>query len=168
MTVLKVISETACVFEGRTLRCAAGRGGVRTDKREGDGATPAGVWPMRRVLYRADKIAAPETALDVSAIGKHDGWCDDPARPEYNRPVTLPFAGSHEVMTREDGLYDAVVVLGHNDNPPAPGLGSAVFLHCAAEDYAPTEGCVALARDDLLEVLRACGPGAAVSVEPPA
>ncbi|MHC8508055.1 MAG: L,D-transpeptidase family protein [Rhodospirillales bacterium] len=168
MTVLKVTSATACVFAGRILRCAIGRGGVRVDKREGDGAAPAGVWPMRRVLYRPDRLAAPETALPAGSITETDGWCDDAARPEYNRPVTLPFAGSHEVMWRKDHLYDVVVVLGHNDSPPVPGLGSAVFLHCAHEDYAPTEGCVALARADLLDVLKDCGLKSAVAVEPTA
>lgn len=154
-------------LDGAVLRCAIGPGGVRTDKREGDGATPAGCWPLRSVLYRPDRGPAPETALPVQPIAPDDGWCDDPADPAYNRPVTLPYAASHERLWRDDAVYDIVVILGHNDDPPVPGRGSAVFLHIARPDYAPTEGCVALARDDLLRVLARATPDSRLCVEAP-
>lgn len=145
-------------FRGAQYRCAFGRGGVRLDKREGDGATPVGCFPLRRVLYRADRMHVPVTALPAAPIEPDDGWCDDPDDAAYNRPVRLPFAGRHERLWRDDHLYDVVVVLGHNDDPPQPGRGSAIFLHVAHVDYRPTEGCVALALPDLLTVLRDCGP----------
>lgn len=150
----------------RRTRCALGRGGVRPapDKREGDGSTPLGLWPLRRALYRPDRLEAPVTALPVQALEFDDGWCDDPADRHYNSPVKRPFAGGHEVLWRPDELYDLVVVLGHNDDPVVPGLGSAIFLHVAREDYAPTEGCVALAKADLLELLRLAGPGDGLAV----
>ncbi|MFV3074000.1 L,D-transpeptidase family protein [Niveispirillum fermenti] len=146
-------------WNGGQARCALGRGGIRQDKREGDGATPVGAFALRRVLYRADRQARPRTGLPVSTIGPDDGWCDDPAHPDYNRPVTLPFAASHERMWMERGVYDIVVVLGHNDDPPVPGLGSAVFLHLTGPDYGPTAGCVAVQPDDMLALLTAAGPG---------
>ena len=153
--------------DGRRWRCALGRGGVRHDKREGDGATPVGRFPMRRLLYRRDRFATPPaTALPCAAIARDDGWCDDPADPDYNWPVRLPYPASHEHLWREDGLYDVVVVLGHNDDPPVPGLGSAIFLHVARPDYGPTEGCVALALNDLLDLLRDCGPATVLTVQP--
>lgn len=130
-----------------------------TEKREGDGASPIGVWPLRYVLYRPDRGPAPKTALPVRPIARDDGWCDDPAHPDYNRPVKRPFAASHEALWREDGLYDIVVVLGHNDDPPVAPLGSAIFLHLAKPDYAPTEGCIALSRPDMEAVLRLAAPG---------
>ncbi|HYE50615.1 MAG TPA: L,D-transpeptidase family protein [Azospirillaceae bacterium] len=152
------------VWPGGAARCALGRGGIRADKREGDGGTPVGSFALRRVLYRADRLAAPETGLSVAPTRPDDGWCDDPAHPDYNRPVQRPFAASHEEMWREDGVYDVVVVLGHNDDPPVPGLGSAVFLHVARPDWEPTAGCVALALPDLLAALRHCRPGDRLSV----
>jgi len=154
-------------FGAHRWRCAVGRDGVRRDKREGDGATPAGRWPLRRVLYRADRLDPPiaGVGLPVAKIGPDDGWCDDPADTHYNRPVRLPYPGRHERLWRNDGIYDVVVVLGHNDDPPRPGAGSAVFLHVARPDYAPTEGCVALALDNLLTVLREAGPESRVCVE---
>jgi L,D-peptidoglycan transpeptidase YkuD (ErfK/YbiS/YcfS/YnhG family) len=153
----------------RRLRCALGPSGVvaAEDKREGDGATPAGTWPIRRVLFRPDRGPAPRTGLPVQAIGPHDGWCDAPEDEAYNRPVTLPYPASAEAMWREDGLYDLIAVLGFNDAPPAPGRGSAIFLHVAKPAYEPTQGCVALARADLEQVLAFAGPGSALLIEGP-
>lgn len=151
---------------GRRYRCALGRGGVRPDKTEGDGATPAGCYPMRRVLFRRDRLAPPATGLPLQPIARNDGWCDDPQDAAYNRPVSLPYAARHEEMWRDDRIYDLVVILGHNDDPPIPGRGSAIFLHVASPGYGPTEGCIALAPDDLLSVLRDCGPGAAIEIRP--
>ena len=151
---------------GAKARCALGPAGVvpAAQKREGDGASPAGVWPIRRVLYRPDREAPPQTELRVAAIEPDDGWCDAPDDPAYNRPVKLPHPASAERMWREDNLYDLVVILGHNDDPPVPGLGSAIFLHLARPDYAPTHGCVAVARSDLEALLRAARPGDAVEI----
>lgn len=149
-------------------RCALGRSGIAAEKREGDGVTPVGLFPLRRTLYRPDRGDPPGTALPVAPIRPEDGWCDDPADPAYNGPVTLPYPAGHERMWRDDRLYDIVVVLGHNDDPPVPGQGSAVFLHVAREDYGPTEGCVALAPDDLRRLLADCRPGDAIEVRLPA
>jgi L,D-peptidoglycan transpeptidase YkuD (ErfK/YbiS/YcfS/YnhG family) len=147
------------------FRCALGRGGLKAEKREGDGATPIGAWPMRRLLYRADRLGRPATRLPFIELEPEDGWCDDPADPAYNRPVRRPYPGRHERLWREDDLYDLVVVLGHNDDPVVAGHGSAIFLHVARPDYERTEGCVALAAADLLRVLAEAAPGDRVVVE---
>src|SRR5438034_855602 len=100
----QVASGGTLLLDGRALRCALGKGGVKpaADKREGDGASPLGVWPIRRVFYRPDRGPAPRTALPVAPIGEHDGWCDAPGDPAYNRRVTLPYPASAERMWRED------------------------------------------------------------------
>lgn len=154
-----VSSDGALRWNGHAPRCALGRSGIVTKKREGDGGTPVGAWVLRRVLYRPDRLSRPVTALPVAEIAPGDGWCDDPAHADYNRPVALPHPASCEVMWRDDPLYDVVVVLGHNDDPPVPGRGSAIFLHVAKPGYTPTEGCVALALPDLLDLLAAARPG---------
>lgn len=157
-------------WAGRRFRCAVGRSGLvaAEAKREGDGATPIGRWPLRRLLYRPDREATAAWQLPSAALAPEDGWCDDPRHPDYNRPVALPFAASHERLWREDGLYDLLVVLGHNDAPPRPGLGSAIFLHCARPDWEPTAGCVALTHADLRAVLHEARPGDGVLVAGPA
>ena len=149
---------------GRTFRCAIGRNGARNDKTEGDGATPAGRFALHRVLYRADRLSRPDTGLPATPLAADQGWCDDPTEPFYNQPVQLPFAGGHEVLWREDPVYDVIVVLGHNDAPAVPGKGSAIFMHVARPGYGPTEGCIALALADLLEVLALCGPGDTIAI----
>ncbi len=152
--------------DGLRLRCALGKGGViaAAQKREGDGASPAGIWPVRRVYYRPDKGPAPETALPVIALRPQDGWCDDPAEAAYNRLVPLPCPFSHERMWRADAVYDLVAELGYNDDPVVPGKGSAIFLHVAREGYLPTEGCVALSEADLREVLKRLGGRSVIDI----
>ncbi|UFN47948.1 L,D-transpeptidase family protein [Roseomonas sp. OT10] len=136
-------------------RCALGRGGVRADKSESDGATPTGPLPLRRILYRADRLPPPACFVPVEPIGPQDGWCDDPSHPDYNRPVALPHPARHEELWRQDGVYDVIGVLGWNDAPVVRHRGSAIFLHVARPGYGPTEGCVALALPDLLAALSA-------------
>lgn len=149
---------------GIRVKAALGKGGVRADKVEGDGVTPAGLFVLRSLWYRPDRIVDPQTGLALFPIDPDCGWSDDPADPAYNRPVKLPHAARHERLWRDDGLYDLVVPLGYNDDPPVSGLGSAIFLHCARPDYGPTEGCVALAQADLLALLRVCGPQTRISI----
>lgn len=148
-------------WPGGMARCALGRSGVTPAdaKREGDGASPVGPWPMRQVYFRPDRLERPATGLPVEALIPEAGWCDDPASPLYNRPVLLPFPLSHEKLWREDHVYDLIVVLGYNDDPVIPGKGSAIFLHLARDDYSSTEGCIACAKQDLLSLLAAARPG---------
>lgn len=148
-------------------RCALGRGGIIADKREGDGGTPVGAFPLRRLLVRIDKAATPKTSLPVTVIEEGDGWCDAPGDIAYNRAVALPYAASHERLWRDDHLYDLVLVIGHNDDPVVTGMGSAVFVHLAHDDYRPTEGCIAFKRDDLEKILAAMAPNDRVVVERP-
>jgi L,D-peptidoglycan transpeptidase YkuD (ErfK/YbiS/YcfS/YnhG family) len=155
------------VWQGHRVMAALGKGGLKpaAEKREGDGSGPIGAWPLRKALYRPDRGPPPKTGLPVEAIHREDGWCDAPLDPAYNRPVTLPYRASAEPLWRDDGLYDLVVVLGHNDDPVIPGAGSAIFLHLAQPDYGPTEGCVALARRDLEALLAAAGPGDVLEIK---
>lgn len=164
MSDLHVFSNGILISGGVRYRCALGPAGVVAKKTEGDGATPAGTFPIRRVHYRADRRAAPATALPVRRIEATDGWCDDPAAAAYNTLITLPSAASHEVMMRDDALYDVVVEIGYNDDPPVAGAGSAVFMHVAQPDYAPTAGCVALAPHDLDAVLKELDPGSRIHI----
>ena len=158
------IGRGRLLWNGREHPCTLGHGGVRADKREGDGATPIGCFPFRTVLYRPDRLTAPRTALPLIPIAPDDGWCDAPTDPAYNRKVRLPHPTSAERLWRDDNVYDVVVVLGHNDDPVVPGAGSAIFMHLARDDGGPTEGCIGLSRDVLLDLLAALKPGDRVCV----
>ena len=146
-------------------RCAVGRGGVGEKLAEGDAITPVGVWPLRRVLYRADRIAAQRCVLPVARISQDDGWCDAPDDPRYNQIIKLPYRASAERLWRVVHLYDVVLVVGFNDAPVKAGRGSAIFVHLARPAYGPTQGCVALTREDLLQALVALAPDAVLDVQ---
>lgn len=154
MGTLRVFADGWLDAAGRRYACALGRGGVTTAKREGDGATPAGRFALRALYFRPDRVDLPPCALPTYALTPNDGWCDAPEDVAYNRFVSLPYGAGHEELWRWDALYDLIVPLGYNDDPVVPGAGSAIFLHIARPDFSPTEGCVALARGDLLALLR--------------
>lgn len=146
----------------RRVPCAIGKAGLRADKREGDLATPIGRFLCRELFWRSDRLAKPVCRLPVQALSPDCGWCDDPADPLYNRLVELPYPAHAETLWRTDAVYDLIVPLGYNDDPVVPGRGSAIFLHVARDGWLPTEGCVALARNDLLAFLAAATTGSRV------
>lgn len=173
ITVFQPQHGLALVHHGRltwgehTIDCALGKAGITGSKTEGDHATPVGMFPLRRLLYRSDRLNRPDTRLPAMAIRPNLGWCDDVASPAYNRLVRRPCPWRHETLWREDCLYDLVVVLGHNDAPPVPAMGSAVFLHVAADNLAPTEGCVAIPTSNLIALIEKCGPGDTLEIQAP-
>jgi L,D-peptidoglycan transpeptidase YkuD (ErfK/YbiS/YcfS/YnhG family) len=167
MTVLRVdtAARTLTAF-GKTVGCTIGRGGAipAADKREGDGRTPLGTWPVRVALLRPDRVVLPAgMRLPWRWLRPADGWSDAAADPLYNCPVRHPHSFSAERLWREDGLYDLILILGHNDTPPVPGRGSAIFLHCRAGDR-PTEGCVAIERNALLGLLPRIAAGDVLTI----
>ena len=150
------------------IPCRLGRSGIRSSKREGDGATPTGRWMLRRVLFRPDRTSRPRTRLPIKPITRQDGWCDAPADRNYNRHVCLPYPASHENLWRNDRLYDVVVVLSHNECPRRPYHGSAVFLHMADPKGKPTAGCIAVSPRDMRRLLAHCDPGTRIVIGPTA
>ena len=149
-------SSNSLLSNGRIYRCVLGKTGALTKKREGDGATPTGVFPLIRALYRPDRMDVPETRLPVFALSPNDGWCDDPTHEDYNKPIKIPHDGSHERLWRNDNIYNIIVVLGYNTSPVIPFMGSAIFIHFADPSFKSTRGCVALKDVDLLEILKTC------------
>jgi len=155
--ILKVTRDQFLVCNDKRYPCDVGRSGIGDKSQEGDGVTPNGDFLLREVLYRPDRLPMPpQTRLPLSPITPDDGWNDDPSSDRYNSRIILPTVESHEILWREDGLYDVAVVLGYNDDPVVSGRGSAIFLHVAKGDYEPTEGCVALKIEHLLQVLIQC------------
>lgn len=135
-----------------------------SEGREGDAKTPLGEYSLRFGLYRADRLPRPASALTFHPLQPDDGWCDAPNDPAYNRFIQTPYSASHENLWRDDGAYDVIVVMSHNDSPPEPGLGSAVFIHCRQPDHRPTLGCLALAPPDMWALLPHLKSGLSVSV----
>jgi L,D-peptidoglycan transpeptidase YkuD (ErfK/YbiS/YcfS/YnhG family) len=153
-------------LDGWSAPFGFGREGVvaQAQGREGDAKTPLGTYRLRFGFYRADRLPRPETALTLHATQQDDGWCDAPGDPAYNRFVRRPYPASCEALWREDGAYDVVLVMSHNDSPPVPGLGSAVFIHIRQPDHRPTLGCLALSPGDMWALLPKLETGMAVEV----
>ena len=158
--------EGRLVLAHGVRRAALGRSGIKALKREGEGATPLGRFPVRQVLYRADRVMRPRTVFPLRAIRADDGWCENPADRNYNRLVKLSPRSRADRLTRDDNLYDLILVLGHNDRPRVRGRGSAIFVHLARPGYAPTAGCIALSHHDLLMLLAQLRRGSAIYVLP--
>jgi L,D-peptidoglycan transpeptidase YkuD (ErfK/YbiS/YcfS/YnhG family) len=143
---------------GQTIPVALGRGGIRADKREGDGGTPKGTFRPVRLWWRADRHPRPATLLPVRAIGPEDAWCEDPSDRHYNQPVRLNSKQGGDRLTRDDLLYDFIIEIDHNTKPRIAGRGSAVFLHLARTDFSPTAGCVSMTKGAMLRLLKRLGP----------
>jgi L,D-peptidoglycan transpeptidase YkuD (ErfK/YbiS/YcfS/YnhG family) len=133
--------------------CAMGRSGRRAIKREGDEATPSGVFRLRHVYYRADRVKRPRTLLPARPLKPAAGWCDSIGDRNYNRKVAHPYPRSAEMLWREDALYDLIVITNHNERPRVQGGGSAIFVHVAQPSYSGTAGCVAVKKAHLLRLL---------------
>jgi L,D-peptidoglycan transpeptidase YkuD (ErfK/YbiS/YcfS/YnhG family) len=148
----------------RTISVALGRGGIRANKREGDGGTPKGTFHPRKLWWRADRHPQPRTFLPVRAIAPEDAWCEDPNDRHYNKPVQLKRDRSGDRLRREDHLYDFIVEIDHNTSPRIAGRGSAVFLHLARDNFAPTAGCVSMTKSAMLHLLQRLGPGTRIEI----
>jgi L,D-peptidoglycan transpeptidase YkuD (ErfK/YbiS/YcfS/YnhG family) len=150
---------------GQTIPVALGRGGIRANKREGDGGTPKGSFRPRQLWWRADRHPRPRTFLPVRAIGPEDAWCEDPASRHYNQPVRLDRAKGADRLKRDDHLYDFIVEIDHNTDPRIKGRGSAVFLHLARDNFGPTAGCVSMTKSAMLRLLQRLGPETKIVIE---
>jgi len=137
----------------RAIPVALGRSGIQANKREGDGATPAGRFRPLRLWWRADRLPRPRSSLPVRPITSADAWCEDPGDRRYNRPFRRAPHQTGDRLKRADGLYDVIVEIDHNTRPRIAGRGSAVFIHVARENFGPTAGCVALRRSELLRLV---------------
>jgi L,D-peptidoglycan transpeptidase YkuD (ErfK/YbiS/YcfS/YnhG family) len=149
---------------GQTIKVALGRGGIRADKREGDGGTPRGTFRPRQVWWRADRHPRPATFLPVRAIGPEDAWCEDVSSRHYNQPVRLNSKQDGDRLRRDDHLYDFIIEIDHNTKPRVAGRGSAIFLHLARPNFSPTAGCVSMTKAAMLRLLKRLGPETRISI----
>ena len=140
-------------YKNLKFRCALGKAGIKRKVKEGDNITPKGIFKIIKIYYRADKIKDIETPIKKIKIKKNMGWCDDPKSIHYNKQIELPSKFSHEKLYRNDNLYDLILVLNYNTNPIVKNKGSAIFLHITNDSYKKTKGCIALKKDDLIQLV---------------
>jgi L,D-peptidoglycan transpeptidase YkuD (ErfK/YbiS/YcfS/YnhG family) len=146
-------------------RAAVGTAGVRPDKKEGDGATPAGTFLLPFGMYRRDRIEIPPTDFPMTPLNQSHAWVNEPSDPHYNQLVELPYSSRTERLWRNDGIYDLLAVVGYNMNPTQPGSGSAIFLHIARPSFSPTEGCISVKRSILLQLITMLGADSTLTIK---
>ena len=158
MATIKITGPDRLMYESKTYKCAIGLSGISDSKKENDGATPAGQYNIRSVLYRPDRIPPPDTFLRIEPLKIDDVWCDNPEKKEYNLKVTRSKGLITERLWRKDSLYDLILIIGYNDDPVIVGKGSAIFIHVAKPNYKPTRGCITLKLVDLYQILKSLKP----------
>ena len=166
MSIIVNTQQRTIIVSGVHYPCRIGSAGAINYAlgREGDKKTPLGSYALRFGFYRADRLPRPRSKLNLLALEPADGWCDAPDDTAYNRFVRLPYDGSCEALWREDGAYDVIIVISHNDSPPAPNLGSAVFIHIAQPDDRQTLGCIAVSPDVMLSLLSNANCGQSLTI----
>ena len=135
------------------VKCAVGKRGIKIKKKEGDLITPKGLFKIKRVLYRKDRIGRLNTKLKKTPIKKNMGWCDDPSSKFYNKLINFPFKFNAEKLYKRENIYDIILVLDFNMNPIRKNKGSAIFIHIAKKKFTPTKGCVAISKNVLKKIL---------------
>ena len=140
-------------YKNLKFRCALGKAGIKKKEREGDNVTPKGTFKITKIYYRHDKIKNIKTLIKKIKIKKNMGWCDDSTSSFYNRQIELPSQLSHERLYRNDNFYDLILILNYNTNPIIKNKGSAIFMHIANKYYRKTKGCIALSKENLIELV---------------
>ena len=140
-------------YKNFKFRCALGKAGIGEKKREGDNVTPTGTFKIVKIYYRSDRIKKISSKFRAIEITKNMGWCDDPNSKNYNQLINLPSKYNHEKLFKKNNIYDLIIVLNYNMKPVIKNKGSAIFIHIAKKNYQPTQGCIALKKNDLLKLL---------------
>ena len=151
--LLRLKNKEYLIVDEFRFKCSIGKKGLNSKKIEGDHCTPIGVFKIGKVYYRPDRIKKPDTSLKTKKITKNMGWCDDPYNKNYNKEIILNKKNKGEKFFRKDNAYDVLIVIEYNTNKTKPFKGSAIFIHLT-KNYRPTEGCIALKKNDLLILLK--------------
>ena len=148
-----IIKKRFLFYKGYKLKCSIGKSGLTHSKKEGDLATPKGLFKLVLLYYRKDRIKLKKCPIKKIIIKKNMGWCNDSRSKKYNQVITLPFKYSAEKLYRKDKIYDIFINIKYNHFPIVIGKGSAIFLHLSKKKYKSTSGCVALKKEDFLKIL---------------
>ena len=151
--LLRLKNKEYLIVDEFKFKCSIGKKGLKSKKKEGDNCTPIGIFKIGKVYYRSDRIKKPETVLKTKKITKNMGWCDDPYNKKYNKEIVLDKKNKGEKLYRRDNTYDVLIVIEYNTKKIKPFKGSAIFIHLT-KNYSPTEGCIALKKNDLLILLK--------------
>ena len=148
-----IIKKHLLLYRGYKLKCSIGKSGIANSKKEGDLATPRGVFKLGFLYYRNDRNKSLKSKLKKKVIRKNMGWCNDSKCKKYNQEIYLPSKYGTEKLYRKDKIYDILINIKYNHSPIIKGKGSAIFLHLTNIKYKPTKGCITILKKDFLKIL---------------
>ena len=148
-----LINKKFLIYNNYKVKCALGKRGIGNKNIEGDFITPKGVYKIKYLLYRKDRVKKIKSKLKKIIIKKDMGWCDDSKSILYNKLIKFPFNYKYEKLYRSNNIYDIILVLNYNMNPVKKNKGSAIFIHVAKKEYKKTDGCIAIKKRDLLQII---------------
>ena len=149
-----IVKNKILSYKDYKVKCTIGKRGIKSRKKEGDLTTPRGIFKIKELYYRKDRIKDLRTKVKKIIIKKNMGWCDDSSSSKYNKIIRLPFNFSHEKLYRKDNIYDLMLVINFNMRPIKKNKGSAIFIHVAKKDFSPTKGCIAIKKNELKKLLK--------------
>ena len=159
------INQKYLTFKNYKVKCAIGKKGIGSKKKEGDLITPRGKYKVKYVLYRRDRIKKIQSEVRIIKIKKNMGWCDDPRSRNYNKLIKLPSNYKHEKLFKKENIYDIILVLNYNMRPIKKNKGSAIFIHVSKKNFKKTDGCVAIQKRDLLKIVKELKKNTKVMIE---
>ena len=160
-----LINGRYLTYKQYKVKCALGKRGIGSKKKEGDLITPTGQYKIKYILYRKDRIKKIQSKIRKIVINKNMGWCDDPRSKKYNKLVNLPFNDNYEKLFKRQNIYDIILVLNYNMSPIRKNKGSAIFIHIAKKNYEKTKGCIAIKKVELLKILKEIKISTRVKIE---
>ena len=158
------IKKHFLLYKGYKLKCCIGKSGIKRFKKEGDLATPKGIFKLGLLYYRKDRNKSIKSKIKKRIIKKNMGWCDDSRSKKYNQEIYFPFKYGAEKLYRKDKKYDIFINIKYNQVPTIKGRGSAIFLHLSNNKYKPTKGCVAILKKDFLKILPSINKNTKISI----
>ena len=160
-----VINKNYLTYINYKVKCALGKRGIGSKRREGDFITPKGNFKIKYILYRKDRIKRIKSKIKKIIIKKNMGWCDDPLSKDYNKLIKIPSEYNYEKLYKKDNVYDIILVLNYNMNPVVKNKGSAIFIHVTKRNYKKTEGCVAIKKIHLLKIIKELKNNTKIKIE---
>ena len=151
--LIKLKNKELLTIDDFFFKCSIGKRGIKSKKKEGDKATPAGIFSLGKLYYRADRVNRPKTKIPLKAIKKNMGWCDDPQDKDYNKEIKITSNLGNEKLFKKNNAYDYFIVINYNTKKPVPYKGSAIFIHLT-NNYRGTDGCIALKKKDFLILIK--------------
>ena len=159
-----IIKKHLLLYKGYKLKCSIGKSGVTASKKEGDLASPKGIFKLGLLYYRKDRIKSLKCKIRKRIIKKSMGWCDDSKSKKYNQQIYFPFKYRAEKLYRKDKIYDIFINIKYNYRPSVKKKGSAIFLHLTNINYKPTSGCIAIVKKDFLKILPLINKNTKISI----